>query len=1181
MKFKELYFKKLDRTVNPAVSASDIDDKTVRIEIEEYVFTNEIINNLYTVLSNIRQNRGSHTGIWISGYYGSGKSHFLKYVNYCLSPVHGTVALGRLRDAVAERQALELEVEPGELDDLIRWFTQKAKVDSVMFNIGTVYNANSDKKSVFTEAFWNEFNGMRGFNENHLALAQFLEKALNDDGQYDSFLQYVKEQGYDWKHDASRFNSYRLDLALEMAQHVDPKLSIDVIRERIKSNDVNISVEAFAHELKEYVDGQNDKNYRMVFFVDEISQFIDGREGVLLQLQEVVTRVCEACHSQVWFACTAQQDLSEVIQSCNIASTSENFGKIMGRFEVRTSLQGTNPEYITQKRILDKTGEAEIVLGKMYEQKKNMLDAQFVLPTTYQAYRSKEDFIGYYPFVPYQFPLIMKVLDSFVNMNYVDKQVKGNERSLINITFSIAKETANMEVGEFISFDRFFGAMFRGSMQHLGQRALENARHALELLPDGDKKEFHRRVVFVLFMICNLSDVDKQTFSATIDNVVTLLMTKVDANKAAIKSEVATVLAFLIDKAVIRKTKTESGTEIYEFYTEEESQVAQLISNQKVDANTYSEELYKMTYNHFGFNAQSNKEAYATRSFNVGADIDGLARLSNNADVYVDFKTTANCDSPEQYALNNPANHLVFFLSAFNADKELRSNFLYYCRVQRFAQEPVVSEERQRTKRLFQERARDLYQKEIQPQFQQILDTCPVISGSNVLPASVAGVAKRQERYKKLLAYHLGALYHSAKMVDTSEIPKNTSDLLAKILRPVDGTLNNMPLTTPETRMQEYLERSAHDITVANAIQHFAAVPYGWSEIATIYVLNELVRRHLYAFNYNNNPEVSREEVARNIVREPNRFTIEKARAISQELLNRFIESWKQIFNVMTVTGSNDSTELYRNCKEKEDSALNDLLHKYYELSRKIGSYPFADDINTAIELLKKWSDIREPQVFFQTIIDAREEASLLFDRCKKVDTFVADQFDKYRQVRTFVDNNRNNFDFLSEQQDSVEQLRAIQSDKEPWEHIPAYLKMMRTLGTQLDERKKAMVGIITEKHNAMFDELEKYADSVKVPHTAFDRRESVITRKTTSDNFYMLKDNADTSAFYEEQMRKINAAIPPTDTGEAPKQRKIVKLHTHSTQPMRTEADIDRYLQSLKEQLMPYIDGNNDIIVS
>jgi replication-associated recombination protein RarA len=74
-------------------------------------------------------------------------------------------------------------------------------------------------------------------------------------------------------------------------------------------------VESFANELKEYLDHKNNPNYRLLFLVDEISQFIDNRQNVLLQLQEVVSRVCEVCASQVWFACTAQQDLSEVLDN--------------------------------------------------------------------------------------------------------------------------------------------------------------------------------------------------------------------------------------------------------------------------------------------------------------------------------------------------------------------------------------------------------------------------------------------------------------------------------------------------------------------------------------------------------------------------------------------------------------------------------------------------------------------------------------------------------------------------------------------------------------------------------------------------------------------------------------------------------------------------------------------------
>lgn len=84
------------------------------------------------------------------------------------------------------------------------------------------------------------------------------------------------------------------------------------------------------------------------------------------------------------------------------------------------------------------------------------------------------------------------------------------------------------------------------------------------------------------------------------------------------------------------------------------------------------------------------------------------------------------------------------------------------------------------------------------------------------------------------------------------------------------------PLSVPEKKVKDYLDRSPHDVTVADVVRQFAKVPYGWADSCSIYVVNELVRRHLYAFNYNNNPNVSREEIARNIVRESNRFTMNR-----------------------------------------------------------------------------------------------------------------------------------------------------------------------------------------------------------------------------------------------------------------------------------------------------------------
>ncbi len=1084
----------------------------------------------------------------------------------------------------SNNEALTLEqagVSMSELKALQDWYVNKAEVEMIMFNIGEVHDINSEQATAFTTIFWNQFNKMRGYNSDNLPLAQYLEKALDEDGKFGEFKEYVKSKGYDWKGNISRFAAGRLDEALEMAKEVDNSLTIDAIRQKIINNDINVSVEAFAAELKEHLERKGNSHHRILFFVDEVSQFIGEHPNLLLQLQSLVEHLYETCNSQVWIACTAQQSLDDVVSGMggNTQNPNDGIGKILGRFEVRASLQGTKPEYITQRRILEKNDMAEIELSKMFEQDKSKLDAQFILPSTYYSYRNENEFVDYYPFVPYQFQLIMKVLDSFVSLNYVDRQVKGNERSLLNITFSIAKETAEWETGKFIPFDRFYGAMFQGSMQHPGQRAFENARLALELLKDDQQKQkFYRRVVYVLFMICNLSEVDKQSFSATIDNIVTLLMEKVDENKAVMKDKVSDALGFLEDKSVIHKVKKDNGIEIYEFYSQEESKVAQLIINTPVDSNTYSEQLYNLISPYFNL---SNKVTYATRSFNIGCTVDGRLKLSNNADIIVDFLTNAPNDSASQFAFNNQRNHLVFFLyPLFTKNKQLQNDFLYYCRVQKFSEEPAISEERQRIKRMFQDDAKNVLDKDIKPALQGILDECAVIAGQSVLTAFETGSSKGKDRYYRALDCHLGKLYESAQLVDNNETPKNANELRDKILRPIEDTLIETPLSKAEEKMKDYLDRQTLDVTVDDIVRNFAKPPYGWSEIATIYTLNELVRHNLYAYNYNNNPNVSRDIVANNIVRESSRFTVEKARAISKAVINSFIDAWKHIFNVMSINSGNDPNELYRNCKESDKSVLNTSLKKYRILSKKLSSCPCVSTIDEAVKLLEEWSAIRSQVEFFTTITAAKDTAKTLFDSCKEIESFANEQYGKYSEIIKFIDDNRDNFNLLPVDKEIVaDEIKSIKDDMRPWDNLPKYLRYMRSLNGMLQGCRQELEGKIKKNYEVVFDELEGYARENGVSTDIIPDRNSTIQSKCATNNLYALQVNLNTSEFRREQYKNINVAINDANRRN-PRIRETINITTHTIMPLRTEADVDEYLQKLKAEIMNHLTDNNEIVI-
>lgn len=157
MKLENIYQKPITREVNPAVNASNLSKETVEIEIGEYVFTDDIINNLYKVLSAIKNRDFSHNGMWISGYFGSGKSHFLKFVKYCLDSKYNQLAMERFTQAVKERDPLQVtdsksDVTPADANDLALWL-RNAQVDTILFNIGSVANTQSSERRVFLDVF--------------------------------------------------------------------------------------------------------------------------------------------------------------------------------------------------------------------------------------------------------------------------------------------------------------------------------------------------------------------------------------------------------------------------------------------------------------------------------------------------------------------------------------------------------------------------------------------------------------------------------------------------------------------------------------------------------------------------------------------------------------------------------------------------------------------------------------------------------------------------------------------------------------------------------------------------------------------------------------------------------------------------------------------------------------------
>ena len=1209
MKLKELFSKPINRQVNPAVSATKFDEETKRIEIEEYVFTDEIINGLYRILSAIKDNKPyDHVGIWIDGYYGSGKSHFLKYLDYCITPATREKALSRLLEAVKAIDPLDvkynIDFEYNELQSIAEWL-KKATIDTCIFNLETSYDNSTDKRKAFLHVFWNEFNHKRGFNKFNISLAQNLEKPLAEKGVFEEFKRRIAEEGGDWDNpgEAADMIDQVLDMVLDIAKELAPTLSIDSIRERILKRDTIMSIDRFGMELATYIKDKGE-NYRLIFLADEVSQFINKERDRYLNLQEIITKLSEACENKVWVACTAQQDLSEILDDCKILEEKDKEGKIKGRFEVKVSLKGTQPEVITQKRILDKREEVKDSLSDMYRKYKSGFDLQFKLPNSYKNYDTEEDFIDYYPFVPYQFKLIMQVFNSFLNLGYVAKEVKGNERSIIKVIHSTAKANAEAEMGKFISFDELYNNMFEEGLQARGQKAVDNAvRMARTYHPDRpEKNRLAIRVANILFMICNISQTDQLLFPANVDNITSLLVNDMETPRLTIKNEVEKIVDFLCENNIIRREQGKKGlADTFTFYSEEEMKVAQLIKIQQVDNNTQAEKL-KEIFNKY-ITAIQNKEVYKTRSFSIGLTIKQRSFLNSKPEVMVEFYMDADYETAGHLALQNfSANRMVYYLGPqYNENNKLKNAFHSYCQTERYMATPVTSEENRKIREKFSRMAKEQYDGLIRTEFEKILDSCPIIIGQTVIDPNDLLNKRGNERYRAALQKHFANFYTKAGMFENTDAPMTSEQLKRKILRPIDpADYEGMKasLTNPEHEIEIYLLKEFQEVNVADIVAKFQKPPYGWNEICILYAVNELVRRHKREYAYANNPNVDVSLVANRILSETNKFTVRQAAVISSGVIQEFIQAWKEIFGLSAAPTSFDSSQLFRECRDQNsDICLMKIINSYKEIEREINAYPFCRPIQEARDLFESWMEERDHLRFFQAVIGAKDKAKELIDQCKEVTQFTHDQLGKYRMILKFVTDNKDNFDSLPEEmRPASDELKRIVDDTWPITKFRGYLKLPRQTEGALNDLRDRLRKELRNVYEEQFNNLEKMAKGQDVPLSVLPDRESTIQSLTSTENIIALQGYLSSNKFYDDQVERILSYVKPeVKTGtestedekkntlppEKPKHIRKVSLKTKTVDPMTSEADIDRYLDGLRRQLLELLAGQDGIIVT
>lgn len=341
------------------------------------------------------------------------------------------------------------------------------------------------------------------------------------------------------------------------------------------------------------------------------------------------------------------------------------------------------------------------------------------------------------------------------------------------------------------------------------------------------------------------------------------------------------------------------------------------------------------------------------------------------------------------------------------------------------------------------------------------------------------------------------------------------------------------------------------------------------------------MRRHNRDYSYANNPNVETLMVANRIVSESNKFTLRQAKVISPQVIQQFIAAWKDIFGISATPSTTDSTQLFRACRDIEsERSLARIIKGYKDIEQQIIAYPFCQPIRDAIQLFESWLTERDPLKFFNLIINAKDEAKLLIDKCKEVIQFTHDQLSTYQQLLQFLNDNLYNFPFVpTDLQEAVGDFSKIKDDTWPIAGLRGYIKLKNQLSGILDDVREKLRAKIKVAYNDMFDYLRQVAEKQNVPISVLSDRDATIHLKTSPTNILVLQNNVNTDTFYQEQVDKIMSYVPPTppthsggggSTQPPTPEKRIRKasLQTRTKLPITNAEDIERYLEGLRQQL-------------
>ena len=1205
MEIKDIFVRPIDRSLEGVIKADALDDATVKQELDEYVVTDELKKHFAKFFHAYADSIGKDTekmGVWISGFFGSGKSHFLKILSYLLEnrEIDG-------RHAVDFFDADRKISDPMVIANIHR--SESIPTDVILFNIDAKSSKQQGEDSLL-DVFIRVFNEMRGYC-GALPYVAELERKLDEKGRYQEFKdRYIESTGSAWVDDRDDFDFLHDDV-------VDVLTSMKFMSEEAARNwcekadqrGNRMSIEDFAERVKKYLDSRG-RDSRMVFLIDEVGQYVSQDPDRMLNLQTITEQLGTKCKGRAWIVVTSQQAVDTITKMDKFFR--QDFSKIQGRFDTRISLSSADADTVIKKRILEKTEAGTDALTAFYEGWENEIQNlfHFTGEVEHKLYKNKEDYAAVFPFVPYQFSLLGQTLTEVRKSGASGKHLSSGERSLLSLFKESAQNHMHEDLDLLMPYYAFYGPL-EDFLDHNNRSVISNALKNEKINPDHEEDCFTVNVLKVLFMIKNLD-----TLEPNLENITTLMIDNVSCDRIKMKEEVEKSLKILCGQMLVQK-----NGDRYTFLSDEEQTINRTIGDIEVEAGDVYKEMNSILFDTI-YKEKKYHPAYLSGRyfFPLGQYIDDEAygRTGQGEDMAIHIITGSYSgrDNDTIMAMKSAEAHQL--LIVLPEDMEYFTEIRTALQITKFLNQGTKSDEAGYRSILEAKRVerREREERAAQELKEALTNARFYVNGERRDIKARDPVARINGGLEKLCT----VTYCNLNYIDTG---MDESDIRNEIRGGITGNtpmIDSEPNALAQAEVLDFIRRNTMGhmpISRKKVEDQFVKAPYGFNEMDIRWILARLFHKGDITF------KVSGETITFRNRREGEIFDYIMKKSWLDRLL---MEERVKVPGTCRQVAQNIMADLFKNsnASRDEDTFMADFFRRTDNMIRdmkriqemqKNSSYPGKDVIRRGLSLLEDMKGKTSPLSFYQTLYDREEDFEDLAEDYEDVEKFFADgskqreifdnallclrQFDK---SRTYIDDPAVG--------KLAEDMRAIIAMPVPYGHIHELVelreKFMEAFSDLMDTAfVKVQEDDMDYSRRAAMDELKgkPYEKETAARWGALFRDLDRQAKKAGDlASLHGFKDQADALRLrlvgtipeldrkWEEEHRPVNpqpviTKTEPVQPVPKPVLREPVDVplrhvFTDYSWKIHSEEDIDGYLKKLKVQLEKELKEKKSIII-